>query len=331
MNLPRVGGSFAEERRGIAAIQRYAADRGQIWRETTTGDVGIDGHLEFVNPDGFATGSLVAAQVKSGHSWFQRPTPSGWKFYPENKHWRYWESFPLPVLIILHDSNSGQTYWTDARQALRAPGRENAYIEVLAANYLESTEAATLFENAGVVNQPFISDLSAVLTKLTDTKSNEGAFPLSYFDLFVQGLTNISRSIYYGMDVVHNAVEYNLEVNQSPCGMGMGQTEQEFIFDFVRFLLAQNLAHVDYADCLIDWVDRQMQPQFVAPLTRRGRKLVELIHAEESRFVAEGKLPPEDYLRVAQEGFFQMEQISYVRRLPRIRHFQDLMTEEGSQ
>lgn len=34
--------------------------------ETSTGDVGIDGNLEFVNPDGFATGKAIAVQVKSG-------------------------------------------------------------------------------------------------------------------------------------------------------------------------------------------------------------------------------------------------------------------------
>jgi hypothetical protein len=39
----------------------------------------------------------------------------------------------------------------------------------------------------------------------------EGAFPLELFDLFVHGLTNICRSIYYGMDLVTNAVEFNLE------------------------------------------------------------------------------------------------------------------------
>src|SRR5437879_4786508 len=106
MDLPKAGNTYAEERRGIAAVQGYAADRAQIWRETDTGDIGIDGHLEFVTSDGFATGRLVAAQVKSGNSYFDYATGAGWKFYPADKHRRYWESFPLPVLIILHDSTA---------------------------------------------------------------------------------------------------------------------------------------------------------------------------------------------------------------------------------
>ena len=107
-----------------------------------------------------------------------------------------------------------------------------------------------------------------------ETRSNEGAFPLSYFDLFVHGLTNICRSIYYGMDLVMNAAEFNLHMQKSEFGVGVGAREQEFAFGFVKFLLAQNLAQIDYLDCLIDWVDREMQPHFVAPLTSRGRALV---------------------------------------------------------
>ena len=35
-----------------------------IWRETLAAEVGIDGHLEFVDAEGHATGQLVPAQVK---------------------------------------------------------------------------------------------------------------------------------------------------------------------------------------------------------------------------------------------------------------------------
>ena len=72
MDLPKVGTTYVQARRGIAAVQNYAAAKGLIWRETGTGDVGIDGQLEFVNPDGFATGRTIAMQVKAGPSFFQR-------------------------------------------------------------------------------------------------------------------------------------------------------------------------------------------------------------------------------------------------------------------
>ncbi len=145
MQLRKVGATYVQERLGIAAVQTYAARRQQIWRETGTGDVGVDGNLEFVNPEGFATGRIVAVQVKSGPSYFANPSGRGWKFYPEAKHRSYWESFPLPVLLVLHDPNSNISYWADVRQALRSPGRaEKAFIEVPELNVLEDTEAFDL-------------------------------------------------------------------------------------------------------------------------------------------------------------------------------------------
>ncbi|ACI58168.1 conserved hypothetical protein (plasmid) [Rhizobium leguminosarum bv. trifolii WSM2304] len=323
MELPKAGNSYRQERRGIAAVQTYAARTGQIWRETGTGDVGIDGQIEFVSAEGFATGRTVAVQVKAGPSFFKDRTELGWKFYPEDKHKNYWEQFPLPVVLVLHDTDYGASYWIDARQSLRVPRREaQAFIEVPKANRLEVTDATSLFENTGVFNERFLPALEDVLDKLVATTSTEGTFPLSYFDLFVHGLTKICRSIYYGMDVVCNAVEYNLDAQGSEFGMGMGSMEHEFAFGFVRFLLAQNLAEVDYSDCLIDWIDREMQPHFVAPLTSRGRALVALIHRREARMVANGLMADGGGLRVAQEAFFKIDLLSCFARFPRIREFQ---------
>ncbi len=49
MELPKVGLSYTQERLGIAAVQAYAAAARQVWREMGTGDVGIDGQLEYVS------------------------------------------------------------------------------------------------------------------------------------------------------------------------------------------------------------------------------------------------------------------------------------------
>lgn len=322
MQFPRAGANYAQERQGIAAIQSYAALRRQIWRETGTGDVGVDGHIEFVRPDGCATSRIVAVQVKSGLSYFDKRSARGWKFYLEDKHRNYWEFFPLPVLLVLHNPDSGIAYWADARQALRNPGAKQAFVEVPEDNRLDRTEATALFETAGVQDQPFIEGIDGVLAKLLATQSRNASFPLSHFDLLAHGLTNICRSLYYGMDLICNAVEYNLAAADSPVGMGMGDAEHRFAFDFVKFLLAQGLAQIDYADCMIDWVDRKMQPHFVAALTSRGRALVALIHQKEQWLIAEGKMPNAGLMHVAQEGFFGMVPESYLQRFPLIRDFQ---------
>lgn len=330
MNFPHVKATYIQERLGIAAMQNYAARQQQVWRETGTGDVGIDGTLEFVNRQGFATGRIVAVQVKSGPSYFATPCDGGWKFYFEPKHQYYWELFPLPVVLVLHDPRSNLSYWTDVRQALRTPGRgERTFVEVFAHNVLEDTTPLRLFETAGAQGEPFIENIDGVLAKLLRTESLEARFPLSHFELFTCGLTNSCRSIYYGEDLILHALLHNLERQhfnvENSSFNGMSDEEHYFVFDFVNFLLAQGLAQIDYADCLIDWVDRKKQPHFVAPLTARGRTLVSLIQQEEARLVAEKKLPDIPDEHVAQEGFFGMRAFSLVKRFPRISDFQNLM------
>lgn len=327
MTFPSTPANYRQERVGVAALQLFAAASGQIWRETSTGDVGIDGQLEHVDTTGAATGRTVAVQIKCGPSYFANPTTHGWKFYPDPKHRLYWERYPLPVLLVLHDPASQQSYWVDVRKILRTPGTENvAYFEVPKQNVLQSSTPDQLFMHVGVQEDAFIETLDAVVDVLVQLRSNEGSLlPISYFDLFTQGLTNICRSLYFSMDLVMKAAESNLDAIGSEFGVGLGHPDYEFIFGYIRFLVAQHLADVDFADCLIDWQDRQMVPKFNAPLTVRGRALVRAIDAREQAFVNTGELPNGGGLKVAQEGFVEMVEMSYFRRLPRIRQFQEVL------
>lgn len=80
---------------------------------------------------------------------------------------------------------------------------------------------------------------------------------------------------------------------------------------------------VDYADCLIEWDEpRSRLPQFVAPLTQRGRQLALMISNEEDRLVAAAERVTSDGLRVAQEGLYEMVMDTDLRRVPRVTSFQ---------
>ena len=85
MNLPSVSQNFHQERLGIASVAMSLANLGVIWRENPMADVGIDGQIEYVSRDGKATGQLLAAQVKSGPSYFHDHN-THWHFYPDDKH-----------------------------------------------------------------------------------------------------------------------------------------------------------------------------------------------------------------------------------------------------
>jgi len=301
MDLPKYQTTSTTERLGVNAVAEAIARIGLIWRETPMADVGIDGQIEYVDQDGYATGRMIVVQIKSGKS-FLKEKDGAWVFYPEKKHKFYWERFPLPVMIILHDPETNQSYWQDIRQALRVSPEKGILIPK--ANILQNTDTKTLFEGFAAADQGFMS-IDEVLDYLITTISSNGLFPVSYFSLFCAGLTNICRSLYFGMDVAMTIAEENLRLIQSPFGVGVGESEQEFLFNYIKFLVHQHIADIDFSDCMIDWYDRQMQPTFMAPLTSRGRELVSAIDAIESTYKDEGILSDTGLLHAAQESFVQ--------------------------
>lgn len=64
------------ERIGVAAVDKLFHQLGYIFREQPISDTGIDAHIEIVH-DNVVTGKLIAAQIKSGVSWFQETTEKG--------------------------------------------------------------------------------------------------------------------------------------------------------------------------------------------------------------------------------------------------------------
>ncbi|EPG6269134.1 DUF4365 domain-containing protein [Klebsiella pneumoniae] len=305
MNFPKYHQTNSQERLGVNAVAEAIAKIGQIWRETPMADVGIDGQIEYVSPEGFATGRMIAVQIKSGPSFFKE-SKGDWVFYPEEKHRFYWERFPLPVLIIIHNPETNLSYWQDARQVLRVAKSTDAKgIIIPKSNVLQSTGAQTLFKGFAVIDQDFML-VEEVLDYLIKAKSNNASFPVSYFNLFCSGLTNICRSLYFGMDVAITVAEVELHNQNSPFGVGMGDSEHNFLFEYIKFIVHQHIADVDFSDCMIDWYDRAMQPSFMAPLTSRGKELVRLIHELECRLKAEDRIEDTGLLRVAQEGFVQL-------------------------
>lgn len=303
-NFPKYPTTNHQERRGINAVAEAMARAGLIWRETPMADVGIDGQIEYVNPEGFATGRIIAVQVKSGPSFFKEKENT-WIFYPEEKHLFYWERFPLPVLIILHNPDTGMSYWQDIRHALRSTTPMGKGLLIPNENILQHTKPDVLFEGFAISDQKFM-DLDEILHHMINTQNTDASFPLSYFDLFCNGLTNICRSLYFSIDVAVSAAEIKLAAADAPTGIGMGYNEHNFLFGYTGFLVHQHIADIDYSDCLIDWYDRELQPSFLAPLTSRGRMLVELIQETQVKYQEEGKLSDYGIFRAAQEGLVRM-------------------------
>jgi tetratricopeptide (TPR) repeat protein len=82
-----------------------------MFREQPEGDVGIDGHLEIIGPEGQATGRIVGVQVKGGPSFFSHPGVDGWTVYIPKATVRYWRQYAVPVIIVIADLEVLTAYW----------------------------------------------------------------------------------------------------------------------------------------------------------------------------------------------------------------------------
>lgn len=84
-----------------------------IFREQVKNDLGIDGHIEIINDSREGTGRLIAAQIKTGASYFENEKQDGYVFYGKSKHLKYWLLHSLPVIIILCDEKNDICYWVE--------------------------------------------------------------------------------------------------------------------------------------------------------------------------------------------------------------------------
>ena len=81
---------------------------GQIWREKSVSDVGIDGEIELVDPsDGRAMGRLLMVQVKSRSSVDER-ADGDIRFTRSQEDLEYWLSGTARVALVLFRQMRGR-------------------------------------------------------------------------------------------------------------------------------------------------------------------------------------------------------------------------------
>lgn len=270
---PKILPTYFQERAGVLRVGELLNNAGLIFRETPNADVGIDGYIEQVNPIGEATGATVAVQIKSGVSYLI-DGGANWKYYPADKHKSYWEMYPLPVILVLHDPESDLVYWADVRQQLRSDQRIPSPLLIPKSALLTDSSVELLFSTAGSVGVGTMS-IDKCLRSMAMTRNQDESFPLSYLHLFLEGLTDIGRKLFFSAGMCWDLAELAIQ-DDTPGGVGMGSNEQDFLDSYLRFLVEQSLAHIDYSDVLVDLEHRQMFPTLLVPLTSRGRQLRDL-------------------------------------------------------
>ncbi|GHU13242.1 hypothetical protein FACS189441_0330 [Betaproteobacteria bacterium] len=318
--LPKYTDKNVQERLGVNNVALNITKLGLIWRETSNTDVGIDGQIEYVNNAGEATGKIVAVQIKSGNSYLHNNATDvkNWTFYPEEKHKYYWEQYPIPVILLIYRPDDNNVYFIDARYYLKVHGISN--IKIPKDNILNETTKKKLFETIGDFDEPFL-EINDVFSAMISIYHKSPSFNVSYLDLFLLGLTNLCRQIYFDISVAIDIAE-----SRSPFVTGGGE-EYEFVYNYVRFIVSQNLAEIDFGDYLIDWNENKLVPRFISPITRRGRELLEHINSIEENHPS---IMPETHL--VQERLIHLDFDEYTyRRIEKLQHIVTVEREHYSE
>ncbi|QSV44752.1 DUF4365 domain-containing protein [Geobacter benzoatilyticus] len=271
MNLPKVTENQFTERLGVCAVEHKLTLKRFIWRETRNTDVGIDGQIELVNDDGTCAGSIVAAQVKSGCSYFESHDEGYVYFTPEEKHRHYWGNFPVPVILFLHNPATDLTLWIDARRFYRSP--ENAgekRIKIPLTNNLDVASKDDLVEGFAFATKIF-RDTDEIIHELTQNVKAFGNVDVTFLELFGLGLTDVGNKLYFSLNLLFDIIDRKSNGRYS---MSFGAEEFGFLNNYIRFLISQNLIYYDLSEYLIDWEDRQMVPIFISPVTPRGQEVL---------------------------------------------------------
>lgn len=110
---------------------------GALFREQSGSDYGIDAQVELVL-DQQASGQLLAVQVKGGASAFRTPVEGGWTFPVNARHAKYWLNHSLPVVIVLADLDTKESYWQVVTSDTLQPTKKNFKVFVPAMNTVSS-------------------------------------------------------------------------------------------------------------------------------------------------------------------------------------------------
>src|SRR5699024_8323083 len=111
MKLPKTKGRT--DRTGVNMVSEIINNELKwIFREQPTDDYGIDAQIEIIEGES-VTGQLIAAQIKTGKSYFANSNEQEITYRGKVEHLNYWSNHSLPVILILCDPEENICYWTN--------------------------------------------------------------------------------------------------------------------------------------------------------------------------------------------------------------------------
>ncbi|WP_081916657.1 DUF4365 and DUF1817 domain-containing protein [Luteibacter sp. 9135] len=145
-DFPKFSRSAKLGEKGVSIVSKVVNDDfGWIFRRNPQEhDFGIDGQIDIVTPDGSVTGQVLAVQIKCGKSFLDERNQWGYVYRGEQKHLNYLANYPLPVIVIICDPESGEAFWELFQATAAEPTGKAWKIMVPFSNKLGASKEALL-------------------------------------------------------------------------------------------------------------------------------------------------------------------------------------------
>lgn len=264
--------SIFQEDKGLNKIYSICIDMNAIWRPTPNHDIGIDGQIEFLEPGtNLSTGHIVSVQSKSGPSYFGNQDENYVKYYPKEKHRRYWKRLKLPVVLILHNPDNDLTLYTRVKPQLDKKGpllldRNSIFTSSVRDSMILEIEKD--YEN--FINKSPI-DVIEGFSRIKHMR--EGQKEITGID-FVLACTNRDQR-YFELRMCRIKSLFQLLSENS--FIGLGNDDYDYILRNTLQLHAQRIVPDFLEEFDEMWYEFHMVPDISVPLTTIGVNAVEYL------------------------------------------------------
>ena len=262
--------TLLQEDSGLIKIYSVCLSMSAIWRPTPNHDIGIDGQIEFLEPNtNISTGHVVAVQSKSGPSYFSHEDDKSFKYYPEERHRRYWKKLKIPVLLVLHNPDNDLTLFARVKPQLDRDGPIIVRKDCL---FVSSARDAIIAEIEKDYEEFIDRNPFHVLEGFRRIKHvREGHKEISGID-FLLACTNRNRN-YFEIRMCRMVSLFELLSEES--GVSIGSDDHDYIQRnvlecHIERIVQDFLEEFDYM-----WYELHMVPDISVPLTTVGTKAIE--------------------------------------------------------
>lgn len=266
-----------------------------IWRPTPSHDIGIDGQIEFLEPGtNISTGHILAVQSKSGPSYFSNQDDKFVKYYPEERHRRYWKRLKIPVILILHNPDDDLTLYTRVKPQLDKDGpillKKDSIFSPLARD-------ALIFE-IGKDYEEFINKTPfEIIEGFKRIKHvREGDKEITGID-FILACTNREHNLF---ELRMCRITSLFELLSDKSGISLGSDDYDYILRNVLQFHAQRMVpdFLEEFDCM--WYELHMVPDISVPLTQSGVAVIEYLWGNIGKYLNNVNYKHLNYKEVAE-------------------------------